>query len=62
MQEGECMECGYRGNMEEEDCLDCYDEDEEGLLEGEGKLSDIYNVEDLNPEGWFRLYRRFFKR
>jgi hypothetical protein len=53
MQEGECMECGYRGNMEEEDCLDCYDEDEEGLLEGEGKLSDIYNVEDLNPEAGF---------
>jgi hypothetical protein len=53
VQEGECMECGYRGNMEEEDCLDCYDEDEEGLLEGEGKLSDIYNVEDLNPEAGF---------
>ena len=53
VQEGECMECGYRGNMEEEDCLDCYDEDSEGISEGEGKLSDIYNVEDLNPEAGF---------
>ena len=53
MQEGECMECGYKGNMEEDDCLDCDDEDSEGILEGEGKLSDIYNVEDLNPEAGF---------
>lgn len=53
MSESECMECGWKGNMEEDDCLDCYDEDKEGVFEGKGKLSDIYNVEDLNPEAGF---------
>ena len=38
MYEGECMECGYNeGEMEE----------------GEGKLDDIYNVEDLNSDAGF---------
>jgi hypothetical protein len=47
MMEGECMECGWKGDMNEEDeCLDCDDD----MMEGKGKLSDIYSVEDLNPE------------
>ena len=37
MYEGECMECGYKSDMSE----------------GEGKLSDIYNVEDLNSDAGF---------
>ncbi len=50
MQEGECMECGWKGNMEEDDCLDC---DDKEMKEGKGKLSDIYSVEDLNPDAGF---------
>lgn len=50
MMEGECMECGWKGDMNEEDeCLDCDDD----MMEGKGKLSDIYSVEDLNPEAGF---------
>lgn len=37
MYEGECMECGYKSDMSE----------------GEGKLDDIYNVEDLNSDAGF---------
>jgi len=46
MSEGECMECGWKGDMEEQECLDCEDDN---LNENVGKLSDIYNVEDLDP-------------
>jgi len=53
MYEGECMECGYNeGEMEESDS----DWDAtlmDGLEEETGKLSDIYNVEDLNSDAGF---------
>lgn len=53
MYEGECMECGYsEGEMEESDS----DWDAtlmDGLEEETGKLSDIYNVEDLNSDSGF---------
>lgn len=52
MYEGECMECGYKSDMSEEDS----DWDVtlmDGLEEETGHLDDIYNVNDLNPNSGF---------
>ena len=46
MSEGECMECGWKGEvgaMEEDECMECGSKMEEGT----GHLDDIYDVEDL---------------
>lgn len=46
MQEGECMECGWKGDMEEAECLECgsnYEMEEEMQ-----QVKDLKNVKDLN--------------
>ena len=62
MQEGECSECGYKmeegecsecgGMMQEGECSECGYKMEE-LDERTGKLDDIYDEEDLDPNAEF---------
>jgi hypothetical protein len=56
MDEGECSECGYKmeDEMDEETMTKSLEEYlKKEIEEEEGKLSDIYNVEDLNPSDEF---------
>jgi hypothetical protein len=48
MYEGECMECGYKDGMSEEDDSDWDATLMDGLEEETGHLDDIYKVKDLN--------------
>jgi len=48
MYEGECMECGYKDGMSEEDDSDWDATLMDGLEEETGHLDDIYKVRDLN--------------
>jgi hypothetical protein len=53
MKENVCEQCGGESEMSEEDNSDWDATLMDGLEEETGKLSDIYNVEDLNSDAGF---------